>query len=1052
MTVKKSKILSALLAAALCIGIFPAVQVTAAVMNEVIAGADSRVLASCLDRVDDDFNHATVDWDISGGTAEAVSSLDRTPYSVFEGSRSLLVTANGYTAGNTVSLLKKSVAITNAAEIKYYSATFWFPEEMGEVIVSLSLTARRGGTYSTSAPVPTGGWQTVFFDLSESGLSGAGRSLELSISASENGDFSFLTDLTGATTYDDAVQRARYLAVDYTASGCVIDHRSGVMSVTLGGGEGQYIEALSPVVNDFSGGTGLKVRLKNSSTCRSLTLYYTTISSSEYSTSRSLTCRIPEGSGDVSVTFPIPDAYTGRFRIVFDGSCSGEIELLSITPALCYTSQPGIGSIDACEISSDKKNLSVRGTLSAEDAEKYADCPLYLYRLPLYEDASAISTERAAAAEARLSGSGFTFTVGLSGNGSELFSKYAVMAYYSGSLVRIGNAASVTNPEILSADKISFSKPTKKGVYPISGVPVLDGISHTAVEIRLDEIISLGTEGTMTHTTGGVTCALDGSYVSALDEKMKLYENCGTNVTFILTAGYSDDISVASLINHPSASGGSRPAFNTANDEGINTLRAVCDFLAVRYSTAGGVTSNAEGYTVGAGINRAAENYNMGKVDLVRFAKSYSAALRVVYAAVKSVSSEVSVYVPLEGRWHSAGNVGQRSSFDARTALEAIAACIKEGGDIGWKLSYDLWADGISLYWENRYPDMTEETGRITVPNAEVLISFLGRDGMLYGGLKRNVIFLGTEPREAADDNEMIRASADYVLSYLRLCSREFDTVTALIPSHPVNYNDTLKYIDSNLFAEKTGYAKELAGELYETLFNAVSVGSRYISEGKAGMSVPSAVKGESIISGFGDGEDGWYAVANCASVKGGASLGDKSGLLSVRMTEAGSGYRGVGKSFERALDLTAADYIGLEVQAAVLPEGVDSVLVTIVVRSGSSYLSSVCSVSSGEMTTVVADISGFPRRSSCDGISVFVSGENGEDIGEPTLLIGSVRAMSLTKSSPALDSEINPPDDGSEIPTVTLKTLLIIGGISLLALICEFVRIRKRQTPRDAG
>ena len=89
----------------------------------------------------------------------------------------------------------------------------------------------------------------------------------------------------------------------------------------------------------------------------------------------------------------------------------------------------------------------------------------------------------------------------------------------------------------------------------------------------------------------------------------------------------------------------------------------------------------------------------------------------------------------------------------------------------------------------------------------------------------------------------------------------------------------------------------------------------------------------------------------------------------------------------------------------------------TVVVRSGSSYQSSVCSVGAGEMTTVVADIKDFPRRSSCDGISVFVSGENGEDIGEPTLLIGSVRAMSLTKSSPALDSEINPPDGGEELP-----------------------------------
>lgn len=1049
MTEKISKFSSIIIIVALLLGMIPAMKSSAAVMNEVIAGADSRVLSSCLDYIDDDFNRATVDWEVSGGAAEAVSALDSSPYSPFEGSRSLLVKTDEYTAGETISLKKASTAFSNTADLNYYSVTFWFPEGMGEVIVSLSLTAKRGGTYSTSAPVPTGGWQTVFFDLSASGLSGAGRQLEISVSASENGDFTFLTDMSGASTYDDAVRRARYLAADYFASGCELSYRGEIMSVALNGEE-QYIEALSPIVNDFSGDTGLRIRLKNNSSCRSLTLYYTTISSSEYSEERSLTCKIPDGSDTVSITFPIPDAYTGRFKIVFDGSCTGDIEILSVSPTLCYTSGITVGTVDTCEISSDRKNLTVKGTLSADEAEKYADCPLYLYRLPLYEDVSAITTDRSASAEARLSGNGFTFTLRLSGNGSELFVKYAVMAYYSGTLVRIGNAVSVTNPEILSTDKISFSKATKKGAYPISGVPVLDAISHTAVEIRLDELISLGTDGTMSHTTGDVTCTLDGDYVSALDEKMKLYESCGTNVTFILTAEYSDDISIASLINHPSASGGEHPAFNTASDDGISTLRAVCDFLAVRYSTAGGITSNAEGYTVGVGINRAAENYNMGDTDLSRFAKSYSAALRVVYAAVKSVSSEVSVYIPLEGSWYFATNIGQRSSFDARTALEAVAACIKEGGDIGWKLSFDPWADSVTLYWENLYPSMTDETESINVPNIEVLVSFLGRDGMLYNGIKRSIILLGTEPRTASDVNEKIRFSADYVLSYLRLCDRNFDMITALIPSHPVNYNDTLKYIDSNLSAEKTAYAKELAGELYDSLFDAATA-SRYICEEKAGTSVPSAVKGESVLSGFASDSDGWNAIANCVSIKGGASLGDKSELLSVRLSEAGDAYRGIGKSFERTLDLTAVDYIGFEIQAAVLPEGIDSVLVTVVIRSGSSYLSSVCSVKAGEMTTVVTDIKDFPRRSSCDGISILVSGENGEDIGEPTLLIGSIRAMSLTKSSPALEGEINPPDSGEDIPTVTLKTLILIGGISLFAFIAELVRIKKRQTSHES-
>ena len=47
MTGRKNRISSVLIAAALIFGIIPAARVSAAVMNEVIAGADSRVLASC---------------------------------------------------------------------------------------------------------------------------------------------------------------------------------------------------------------------------------------------------------------------------------------------------------------------------------------------------------------------------------------------------------------------------------------------------------------------------------------------------------------------------------------------------------------------------------------------------------------------------------------------------------------------------------------------------------------------------------------------------------------------------------------------------------------------------------------------------------------------------------------------------------------------------------------------------------------------------------------------------------------------------------------------
>lgn len=83
----------------------------------------------------------------------------------------------------------------------------------------------------------------------------------------------------------------------------------------------------------------------------------------------------------------------------------------------------------------------------------------------------------------------------------------------------------------------------------------------------------------------------------------------------------------------------------------------------------------------------------MGEANLIQLTRAYSAAFRTVYNSVKSVSSEVSVYIPLEGEWYSSMTLSQTSSFDARTMLEAFASCISAGGNIGWKLSYDVYEE-----------------------------------------------------------------------------------------------------------------------------------------------------------------------------------------------------------------------------------------------------------------------------------------------------------------------------------------------------------------------
>lgn len=1030
--------------AALFRGFPGALTAAAAGTNEVLPGVDSRVLLRSLDLLEDDFNRPTVDWEVSGASAEAVTSLDRPPYSVYEGSRSLLLTAEQYTAGDAITLERKPEHFSSPEQYGVFSVTVWAPESAGEVLLSLGISSR-GGSYSSVSPVATGSWQTVFFDLSKSELSGRVSSLELSVTSSESGSFRFLIDLCGASSAA-AAGRARYMADSYAAVGCTLTENRGVLSAELTAPDA-YLEAAAPYVTDFSGESGIRVRLINRSSCRSITLTYTSLSSPEFDGSLSYTCRIPEGSGVVSCTFPIPEAYIGKFRLVFDGLCSGSIELLSVSPALSYILPDTVGEVTDCLVSSDRKNIVVKGQLDPEEAARYADSQLYLYELELWEEAGAVSTERTAIAITRLSGSGFSFSLPLSSQRRELYKKYAVFVYYADSLVQVGSPVSVTNPEALSGDRLDFSSSSIKGSYPTPASPVLDGIAHTAVEIRLEELMTLGVTGILTHTAGDVTCTLDAAYVEELDRLMSLYQRCGIRVQFILRTGYSDDISLDSVIRHPNASGGSSAAFNTATAEGIGALRAVCDFLAVRYATASGVTSNAEGFVVGAGINDAARCYNMGEATLTQLTRSYAAAFRTVYNTVRSVSSEVSVYLPLTGKWYSHLTVGQTSSFDARTMLEAFAACIAEGGDIGWKLSYDLYEDRPLLYWEDPHPDRSEETARLSVPNLSVLTGFLKREELLFNGSPRNIILLQTEPETLRDGNELIRRSADFVCSYLHLTRREFSTVTALIPAHPVDYNDTLRYLDTNRFEETTAYVRELVGdELFDSLVAAAPAPDRLVFENKAVTVIPSAVKGETVLFGFGEDEAGWTALTNCAALKGGSSLGDRSGLLSVRFSAADGGeYRSIDNRFERAIDLSVVDYIGFELQAAVLPEGVETLEVSVVLWSGASRSVSSCTVPAGTLTTVIADLTAFPKRSSCDRMTILIRGENGEDIGEPTVLFGSIRAMSTTRTGQALESAIRPGEE-ELVPTVRLTVVAAAGGVLLAAAGIELLRLRARR------
>ena len=369
---------------------------------------------------------------------------------------------------------------------------------------------------------------------------------------------------------------------------------------------------------------------------------------------------------------------------------------------------------------------------------------------------------------------------------------------------------------------------------------------------------------------------------------MRDYRACGVKVYFLLRLATPEDLSLRTLLCHPESNGGRYTAFNTVTEEGVNTLFAACDFLTSRYGLAAGETDNLIGFAVGSRINDAADSYNMGAVTLDRLAKDYGNALRIVYNAARARNASMAVYLPLGGDWYRADCVGKTSSFDARSTLDAVASYMATGGDAEWYLSYDIHTDRDNYAWDDTAPDLSSEASSVNAANAEVLINTLSREELRYRGVARPLLLLETDPWDTEDENQRIRLSADYVYTYLRLSSHAFASVRAYLPAHPVDYGDLLTYIDTNRFAEVTVFAAEIMGQApFDTLLENASLSLRTVTENEAVTTVPSAVKGETLLFDFSEGSDGWQGSLHCASLKGGVELDGLTDLLSIRFQSA---------------------------------------------------------------------------------------------------------------------------------------------------------------------
>ncbi len=1012
MAENKQKTVSVLLCLLVILSAFSlfGIKTEAASPTGVYGGVDPSVFGWAVDDIEDDFNLGLSEWTANKGSTECISEMTHAPYSPYEGSHSLKINVGSYTAGEKITLKKTVSTLTETSYYRFIAAAMYIPKEAKGATVTMRLVGSRG-TVTDTKSIDAGKWQTVFFETKGLDAGKASR-LEFSFTAESSCDLYIVADSIGGCRSGNDVYAVRYLTDSFEGVGCTVEYDRNV-TVSLRG-EGQYIEAKNVADTHFGDGVGMRINMINHTSCRSLTLKYKTDGSPEYD--KEIMVDVPDSDREITLLFKIPEEKITAFALYFNGAASGDIEIISISPSPCFEEMPSMGSITECRIARDLKNIWVKGSIDVIPT----DGKVMLYALMPNEDNSNIANLREPLSETRVKNGEFSFTVPLDRGGDGIFKKYIVAVNTENGITVISEPGYVNNPELLATERTTLPE-SKKGIRPLPDNYVLYGIAQTAIDIDLTELFSSDGE-TVSHTVGSITHVFSRNYLDSLDGKMKEYSREDIKVRFVFK-------------NSTQISGGT------------DTVRAVTDLLVRRYGSSSGKTDNLVGIVLGTSVNDAYNNYNLGAVTLTEFAREYGAALRTVYNAAVSVTSGFEVSAGLGGIWNSDLAVGQKGSFDARSALEAISDCITAGGDINWKLAYDITPEKGKYAYNELNSDRGVGAERITAANLETLTEFFSLPPFLYNGASRSILLLGNEERKAVSESEEKFLTADYIYTFLRISDRAMKNISGYIPSHEADHNGALIYVGTDMFLSKSDFASALIGkERFEALTASGSVTDRSYVETEAKDELPTGIKGESIIFNL-KKKNTLTPSLNCLSAESGVSYGDREDWGRIRFGEAdGDALRGFFLSSPYPLDLSVAPYISFDLIVSSLPEGVDTVKVTVALYSNKNIAVASASVPIDGESKVVCDMSAFKHLSSCDRIGIYITGENGENIGEPMILVSSVKAYSETLSGEKLDGVINAlAGEGDTVSVYTVINLAIVALASVAVLVLRIVLRNKR-------
>ncbi len=992
----------------ICICLFSFFASAADASVRVIPNISSFEAKNNTSLVLNDFSETNEGWNCVDGNGyiTLAEQIDAFPYLPLMGDGCLIVRNDNAKSGASAVISKKY----DGFDLSSYNNLFFGVNCIDIVNGNYSVEVRiysENDVLVGEAEIDSSCWNGVLVDISAFESRDSVKEIRLSVNVDSDIDenfFEYYIDYIALTDDDNLYNSIKYSSDRYASNG-IIEYGDEYMNVSI---SGNVLELESEGFGYKSIGEAncLKVKFNADGFFEGVRLYVMKEDGEFYEESYT---EAELNSEEGIIYLPIHSDNISEIRMVFEGIRFRNITIHYIQISSMYvSSQNDAGNIDTCVINPVTEEVIVRGNIDKTVSENYLKEELFLFANDLCDSVNEdILDSSQSIARGSVSSDSFVFRFPYDKNDSRkyLYKKYTVAIKTNGSYIILGGSMCITNPEVFNTD-VAPSKysGSGKGIYgeSISFMQSV-GATDTAVWVDIGKFFLQENETGSKFSCGGIDYYYNTQYAKELNSIIENYAEKNIAVTLIVTVSDTGNETLNKLLIHKdSNTAADYCAYNTTDKAGIGYLRAFCEYFADKYCKN---SLDIKRFVFGDSVGNAYTNYNMGNQVLEEFSKQYSAALRILYNAVKSYSPYAEVYTYIDCNWDKDIPFDVYTRYDNKEFIYAVNRAIFDNGNIDWGIAQNPYPENVENYLSYSNAELEEGVNAdvISFKKLHILTDYFKRGELLYNNSQRNIIII--EKTMFSDINEDI-VTADYVFN----CYKAMNcSVSAYITDRNCNYNGAMKYVDTSLSFMSGHFVQDILGlATWESViegFSEDNILRKIITQSDILYTSPN-YKGSMVLSDFSNSNDGWSRYGFSEEIIGGSELSERENLLSVKLGNIPEGEsRGIVRHFDSAKDFSASPILKFDVNIASLPADVDSSLLTVIMISGNNVYEVSGMIKETTWTEVYCDFSKFDGIDRVDYIYILFTADAVEYYDSPQVLLSSVEAVSLEYDSDYLQS-----------------------------------------------